>query len=191
MRGPQATATERLPAARAAAMPMEAGDFTVLYARVAPRLRAYLRRLTSDAALADDLLQEACIRLLRSARADASEGEHAAFLYRTATNLAYDHWRRRGREARALVRSWVTAPAAPGEPALGADLERVFDLLRPRDRAVLWLAHVEGHDHAEIARRLGVRRLSVRVLLFRARADLARRLRRAGLAPEGGTRATR
>ena len=178
--------TSDVPAA-AGAMPMDDGEFVALYARAAPRLRAYLRRLTGDAALADDLLQEACVRLLRSGRAGASDGEHAAFLYRTATNLAFDHWRRRRRERRALGGGVGWPPASLERPALGTDLERVFAALRPRDRAVLWLAHVEGHDHAEIARRLGVRRISVRVLLFRARAELARRIRRAGFAPDGRT----
>ena len=186
----RATASERPAALGAAAARMEPAEFTAFYARTAPRLRAYLRRLTGDAALADDLLQEACVRLLRYARGDASDGEHAVFLYRAATNLAYDYWRRRGREQRALGRlDWTPAP--PDAPGLGPDLSRIFNHLRPRDRAMLWLAHVEGRDHAEIARMLGLRRLSVRVLLFRARAELARRLRRAGLQPEGVSRATR
>jgi RNA polymerase sigma-70 factor (ECF subfamily) len=189
MTGP-ATASDRPAATGAAVARMEPAEFSAFYARTAPRLRAYLRRVTGDAALADDLLQEACIRLLRSARPGGSEGEHAAFLYRTATHLAYDHWRRRARETRALGRlDWT--PAASGPPGLGPDLSRIFDRLRPRDRALLWLAHVEGRDHAEIARLLGLRRISVRVLLFRARAELARRLRRAGLSPEGGPRAPR
>jgi RNA polymerase sigma-70 factor (ECF subfamily) len=70
---------------------------------------------------------------------------------------------------------------------LGQDLSRVFDGLRPRDRALLWLAHVEGRSHAEVGAILGLRAMSVRVLLFRARAELARRIRRAGLRPEEGS----
>ncbi len=74
------------------------------------------------------------------------------------------------------------------EPSPGdSDVGRLFDALRPRDRALLWLAHVEGRDHREIGRLLGVRAISVRVLLFRARAELARRIRRAGHAPGGRT----
>jgi RNA polymerase sigma-70 factor (ECF subfamily) len=184
-----ATRSERLPMAGTAAAPMEPAEFAAFYARTAPRLRAYLRRLTGDLALADDLLQEGCLRLLRSARAGGSDAEYAAFLYRTATNLAYDHWRRRGREARALGRAWRGSAAAPALP--DGDVSRVFDGLRPRERALLWLAHVEGRSHAEIARMLGLRRLSVRVLLFRARAELAGRLRRAGLQPPGGARGSR
>jgi RNA polymerase sigma-70 factor (ECF subfamily) len=148
--------------------------------RTAPRLRAYLRRVSGDAALADDVLQEAFVRLLRSGRPGASEGETSAFLYRAATNLVYDHWRRRRREQKALL-GVDAAAVASGPDMSGSDLGRIFARLRPRDRALLWLAHVEGRSHAEIAGALGLKTISVRVLLFRARAELARRLRRAGL----------
>lgn len=57
--------------------------------------------------------------------------------------------------------------------ALRVDVERVFEKLRPRERAMLWLAYVEGADHREIAEAVGVGVRSVRVLLFRARRRLA------------------
>jgi RNA polymerase sigma-70 factor (ECF subfamily) len=151
------------------------------YERTAPRLRAYLRRVAGDAALADDILQEAFIRLLRSGRPGASEGETAAFLYRVATHLVYDHWRRGKRERKAL--GALEPPAAIEPPALGSDLGRIFARLPPRDRALLWLAHVEGWTHAEVGAALGLKAISVRVMLFRARAELGRRLRRAHLQP--------
>jgi RNA polymerase sigma-70 factor (ECF subfamily) len=151
------------------------------YERTAPRLRSYLRRVAGDAALADDILQEAFIRLLRSGRPGASEGEIAAFLYRAATNLVYDHWRRRRREQKAL--GGLEVPAAAPAVAPESDLGRIFARLQPRDRALLWLAHVEGRSHAEIGAVLGLKAISVRVMLFRARAELARRLRRADLRP--------
>ena len=76
------------------------------------------------------------------------------------------------------------APAAAAAPvAPESDLGRIFARLAPRDRALLWLAHVEGHSHAEIGAALGLKAISVRVMLFRARAELARRLRRADLHP--------
>jgi RNA polymerase sigma-70 factor (ECF subfamily) len=156
--------------------------FVAAYERTGPRLRAYLRRISGDGSLADDILQEAFIRLLRSGRPDAAENETRAFLYRTATHLVYDHWRHRKREQKALGRLELPS-AAPPAGLLGADLGRVFARLAPRQRALLWLAHVEGWSHAEIGRALGLHALSVRVMLFRARAELARRLRRAGLQP--------
>jgi RNA polymerase sigma-70 factor, ECF subfamily len=163
---------------------MDETEFVALYQRIAQRLRAYLRRLTGDAALADDILQDACVRLLRAPRHGSSEGERVAFLYRVSTNLVYDHWRRKRREREGLhALSW--GPAAPAPLTLGQDLSRVFDSLRPRDRALLWLTHVEGRSHGEVARMLGLKSVSVRVLLFRARAALAHRIKRAGLRPRG------
>ncbi len=52
-------------------------------------------------------------------------------------------------------------------------MARVFKLLRLRDRQLLWLAHVEGANYHELAKALGLREGSVRVLLSRARQRLA------------------
>lgn len=49
---------------------------------------------------------------------------------------------------------------------------------------MLWLAHVEGRDHREIAEMIGVGHASVKVLLFRARRKLSALLERAGIGPE-------
>jgi RNA polymerase sigma-70 factor (ECF subfamily) len=170
------------PAARATAQAMDERDFLALYERTACRLRAYLRRLTADASLADDMLQEAYLRLLQHARLGGSEGERIAFLYRAATNLVHDHWRRKRRE-RAGLDAIEWGPQPPAHVTLGLDMAKVFARLRPRDRALLWLTHVEGWSHAEVAGILGLNALSVRVLAFRARAALARHIRRAGLQP--------
>ena len=173
-------------AARAGAQAMDEPEFLALYERTARGLRAYLRRLTGDANLADDTLQEAYLRLLRYARLGASDGERVAFLYRAATNLVYDHWRRKRREGDGL-RSIPWGPHESVPVTLGEDMAKVFDRLAPRDRALLWLTHVEGWSHAEVADILGLNALSVRVLAFRARATLARHIRGAGLQPRGGS----
>jgi RNA polymerase sigma-70 factor (ECF subfamily) len=55
--------------------------------------------------------------------------------------------------------------------------------LKPRQRALLWLAYVEGMRHAEIAEVLGLSALSIRPLLFRARRRMATALRGRGLDP--------
>ena len=69
---------------------------------------------------------------------------------------------------------------------LAADTERRTDLaramarLKPREREMLWLAYAQGSSHEEIAASLGLRKSSIKILLFRARRRLAAAL--------GGTR---
>jgi RNA polymerase sigma-70 factor (ECF subfamily) len=59
--------------------------------------------------------------------------------------------------------------------------------LRPRERALLWLAYAQGHAHTEIAETLGVKTASVKLLLFRARRKLAGLLRSAQARTHGDT----
>src|SRR4030067_421668 len=49
------------------------------------------------------------------------------------------------------------------------DLSRAMQRLKPRDRAMLWLAYAEGSSHREIAQAPGGRPGSMKMLLFRAR----------------------
>src|SRR5579872_2658801 len=76
---------------------MDSERFAAFYERSARPLWAYLARVSGDPALADDLLQESFIRFLAAdaPRTDV-DGEVAArrYLFRIATNLLRDHWRR-------------------------------------------------------------------------------------------------
>ena len=60
------------------------------------------------------------------------------------------------------------------------DLRRAMTHLKPRERALLWLAYAQGSSHKEIAESLGLRTGSVKLLLFRARRRLAAAARRRG-----------
>ena len=53
------------------------------------------------------------------------------------------------------------------------DLSRAMARLKPRERALLWLAYAEGSSHKEIADSLGLKASSIKLLLFRARRRLA------------------
>ena len=55
---------------------------------------------------------------------------------------------------------------------------QALSALKPAQRALLWLAYVEGFSHSEIATTLGIKEKSIRVLLFRARKNLLRVLGR-------------
>jgi RNA polymerase sigma-70 factor (ECF subfamily) len=162
---------------------MDEEAFRAFYDRTARSLWSYLARISGDPQVADDLLQEAYYRFLRTRVNWEGESHRRAYLFRIATNLVRDGRRR--------ARSGHTVPlpenerdeigASGGDVAERAvrrtDLRRAMDRLRPRDRALLWLAYAQGHAHTEIAETLGVKTGSVKLLLFRARRKLAGLLR--------------
>ncbi len=168
--------------ARGAATPalLTEPEFHALYARTAAPLRAYVVRTMGHASHADDIVQEAYLRILRKPVSASTDSELRAYLFRIASNLVVDHWRAHKRE------SAETPPERGGagpDQALRMDIGRLFARLKPRERQMMWLAHVEGADHREIAAVLGLRAASIRVLLSRARQRLGRMLRDSGHHP--------
>ena len=166
--------------------PMDEVRFEMFYRSHAGSVWSYLFRMTGDAAVADDLLQKAFFRFLRANPVVASEEHLRRWIFRTATNLALDHFRETKRErtrAEEPVRG-EAGPAMEARELLRHDMMNTFAELKPRERALLWLAHVEEADHEDISEALGVKPKSVKVLLFRARKRLAELLTKKGLAPE-------
>jgi RNA polymerase sigma-70 factor, ECF subfamily len=183
-----------LPLASAAEMDSRTGGpqridearFEMFYRRTAGGLWSYLYRLTGDTATADDLLQKAFFRFLRANPALASEEHLRRWIFRTATNLAFDHFRetKRDRAHAELAPRGEAGPHVEQRELLRHDMMKTFAELKPRERALLWLAHVEEADHESISEALGVKEKSVKVLLFRARKRLGELLTRKGLGPE-------
>lgn len=153
-------------------------DFEGFYARTSPGLWAYLRRLSGDAAVADDVLQESYLKFLHRADAGRDEREKRGYLYRIATTVLHDRWRRDKRERSLLERVFpFRANRVENRDGVArVDLDSELRALKPRERALVWLAYVEGYEHREIASILGLNEASVRVMLFRARKKLAGRL---------------
>jgi RNA polymerase sigma-70 factor (ECF subfamily) len=154
--------------------PLSERAFAEIYDNVRRPLWSYVYRVTGQSADADDIVQDAFCRLLRADVSALSPTDLRRYLFGIASNLVTDRWRRQQRE------SWWRRQerAAPHiEPAgVHDDLTKTFAQLKPQERALLWLAHVEEESHEDIADALGVRRGSVKVLLSRARAHLRDRL---------------
>jgi len=152
---------------------MNETEFENFYNEHSRPLQAYVRRIAGSAEIADDLMQESFMRFLGATR--RSNDNEKAYLYRIATNLTYDYFRRNAREMKrqtSLISNAGEESACEPFAAEG-EIARVFDKLNLQERALLWLAYVEGHQHNEIAAMLNLKPLSVRVLLFRARRKLA------------------
>ena len=164
---------------------MDEASFRSFYQETAPKLRAYIRRASGDAALADDILQETFYRFLRADLPELGKFQMKAYLYRTASSLLSDHWRRLKRERRWNLLELFGSAAHDDAEGKG-DAMRFFEQLKPQEQTLLWLAYVEEFDHREVASALQLKEKSVRVLLFRARKKLAAILSKKGF---GGTEA--
>ena len=165
-------------ASRTDELPMDREAFAGFYQRSSPGLRAYLVRVSRNWALAEDLLQESYLRFLCSTRPEGGEVNYRRYLYRIATNLLRDHWRRPGVSCLEDVpEQFLAIPDSSNQVDLQAALDPAMAQMRPRDRQLLWLAHAEGYSHREIAEITGLGIASIRLLLFRARRKMARLLR--------------
>jgi RNA polymerase sigma-70 factor (ECF subfamily) len=156
---------------------MDEDAFRAFYERTARGVWAYLARVSGDPQLADDLLQETFYRFLRANAAHDTELHRRNSVYRIATNLARDARRRTfTRPESALDGGDIeSAPSGNGSGCADRlmDLTRAMSHLRPRERAMLWLAYAEGASHNEIAAVLDLSPTSLKTMLFRARRKLA------------------
>jgi RNA polymerase sigma-70 factor (ECF subfamily) len=169
-------------APHAAEAPMDSDAFAGFYERSARPLWAYLARTSGDPSLADDLMQESFVRFLCASRPVSlqAQGEVAGrrYLFRIASNLLRDYWRRPPQASiEEIPEEFFAAAASSAQSDSQAVLGPALAQLRPRDRQLLWLAHAEGYSHREIAEITGLASASIRLLLFRARRKIAALLR--------------
>src|SRR5437764_14518095 len=90
--------------------PMDEPTFEAFYRKTAGKIWSYIYRMTGDPATADDLLQKTFFKFLRSNPAIADEDHLRRYVYKTATNLAFDHFREAKRD-RAIAAAERRPPA--------------------------------------------------------------------------------
>ena len=172
----------------------DAAAFETLFRRWAGPLLRYLERMLGEAGAAEELVQEAFLRVHRARASYRPDARFSSWLYRIGTNLALNELRRPARRA---PHGSVDSAEGDGEPLPAAPepasdelvdarrevraLDRALRELPERQRAALWLVAVEGHSYAEVARSLEISESAVKALVHRARTSLA-----AQLATQGG-----
>jgi RNA polymerase sigma-70 factor, ECF subfamily len=163
------------------ALDMDEEAFRTFYQRTSRALWAYLSRMSGDRQLADDLLQETYYRLLKKGRSFDSDEHRRHYLFRIATNLVLDVRRRPRLQLTPMPGECDAAAPRTGdsgeEAVRRADLSKAMDRMKPRDRAMLWLAYAQGSSHDEIATATGLKVGSIKLMLFRARQRLAALMR--------------
>lgn len=145
-------------------------DFEAQFQELYPSLYRYLQRLTGDADAAEDIAQEAFVRLLRQSLPD---GEVRPWLFTVAMNLVRDRARKTERRQRLLQSApELTHRSPPPDEAVErheavAAVRLALESLSERDRQLL-LMREEGFKYEEIAQVVGVAPASVGTLIARA-----------------------
>ena len=144
--------------------------FGSLYRRHARAVHALAWRLTSDRALAEDIVQDAFVRMLGHVDGLDPRRPVLPWLKRVAANLAIDRLRRRWRD---LPEDAALAPVAGERPpdAYGEALG-LLQRLPPLARALVWLNQMEGWSHPELGRRFGRSESWSKSIVHRALAQL-------------------
>ncbi len=166
----EASDTQLMEAVRAG----DLGRLGELFERHHRRLYLYCRRLSGDAAAAEDLVQEIFMRLLRYRESYRPDAEFAPWLYTLARHACLDHLRRAPAGMVSDTDLGEPASPAPGAEADAAGreaarlLQRAFRRLPDKERELLVLARLEGRRYQEIAAVLGCSVGAVKVRVHRA-----------------------
>ena len=147
-------------------------DFDTTFDEEYPPLVRYCHRLSGDRDAAEDVVQEAMVRLFERGVEGSSAGIRA-WLYKTATHLIRDRYRVEGNRKRLLSENPVMT-SEPESPATALErtenrerARRALDAMPARDREML-LMRYSGFSYREIADAVDVAATSVGTLLARA-----------------------
>jgi RNA polymerase sigma-70 factor (ECF subfamily) len=155
------------------------------------RLFAFATAMLKDRAEAQDVSQEALVRLWQH-RDSVEESGTRPWLMRTAHNLCIDRLRRRKVRGEVAEGDTVVALQTDDNPGpqrvaesteIRRKIERALGMLPELDRAVIVMREVQGLPYGEIAGALGLPLGTLKARLHRARERLRTRLTQAGVAP--------
>jgi RNA polymerase sigma-70 factor, ECF subfamily len=158
---------------------------TAAFEQYHAELYSYLRRSTRDESAAEDLMQEAFLRLFKEVETGRTPDNVRAWLYRVGSNLAISRGRRRRTALDWMSRYGRAGGSAdsPESDVLGrertAALDAVLADLPVDDRTALLLS-AQGFSGEEIAQAIGRSNGATRTMLCRARVRVRLELERRG-----------
>jgi RNA polymerase sigma factor (sigma-70 family) len=147
-------------------------------------LKAHANRILKDSTRADEVVQDAFIKVMLAAPELTSADHALSYLHRTIENICIDLFRAEGRrpnlvvldEAQAEVEAqWQTSGDHSQQISAAEDaaiIRQALALLSPAERTALVMWEMDGRTTAEIAVELGIKESSVRHTVSRARASL-------------------
>jgi RNA polymerase sigma-70 factor (ECF subfamily) len=170
--------------AKAAAL-RDTRSFDVLVDRHQSRVRAYLRRMTREPALADDLPQETFIRAWNKLSSFSGKGSFASWLMAIAHNQFLQAMRKMKRDRKLLddvsatsedfdMLSVATRSTTDGELP---DLPKLLAVLTAPEQSVMLLGYGFGFSHAEITQVTGLALGTVKSHIYRGKAKIREKFR--------------
>jgi len=159
-------------------------ELGAFYSEHRSELLAHASRVLKDSAKAEEVIQDALIKVMLAAPELESQDHALGYMHRTIENLCIDIFRLEGRRPNLVVlddasaeleSTWVNNKdhvdviAAADDAAI---VRQALAMLSPAERAALVMWEMEGRSTAEIAAELGIKESAVRHTVSRARASL-------------------
>lgn len=147
----------------------------------------YLLRMTQNRELADDLTQEAFLRVHKGAQNFRGDSSLSTWIYRIASNVSFDYFRSKGsyqeqltdsiddaetNRVKVLDKDALLPEQATDQREMSACVQRFIGELPPDYRAVIVLSDLQGLNNREIADVLEISLDTVKIRLHRARKQL-------------------
>jgi len=149
-----------------------------LYARYAGRMLGVARRYVRSVAEAEDILQDAFVKVFTRLSDFRGEGSFEGWVRRIVVTTALNHWQSGQHRRQQLLLDDVPEPFAADADAfdrLGvAEVLALMEKLPDGCRLVLNLYAVDGYTHGEIAEMLGIQESTSKAQLSKARKQLTR-----------------
>jgi len=153
-------------------------SFELLVKRHHSRVRNWLRQLSSNSALADDLAQEVFLIAWRRISSFRGTGTFSGWLMKIAYNtyLQAERQRKREREVNEQLHREYD-PIDPEDTDRLADVIRLLSVLTQQERVVMVLCYAHGYSHAEISEIVDMPLGTVKSHIRRGRSKILDRFR--------------
>jgi RNA polymerase sigma factor (sigma-70 family) len=161
-------------------------ELGAFYTEHRSELVSHASRILKDSARAEEVIQDALIKVMLAAPELESADHALGYMHRTIENLCIDIFRIEGRRPNLVVlhdasaeleSTWVDNKDHADVIAAAEDaaiVRQALAMLSPAERAALVMWEVEGRSTEEIAAELGIKESAVRHTVSRARASLRR-----------------
>lgn len=157
--------------------------FSYLYDNYAPALNGVIRRMVDEVQLAEDILQEAFVRIWNNfANYDTSKGRLFTWMMNITRNLTIDTLRSKGYKKQRKILSDENSVVSQADRSIGSDrfdtigLRKQLLLLKPEQRTIIDLAYFNGYTQDEISKETGVPLGTVKTRMRNAILELRKNL---------------